>query len=153
MPQTNCGKQVRKQLQCRRGLARGCVCTQTAQTLYTLRITAAVSSGKATAGVAFFAANKTILSAPAIDLEGASTALHTVRVSAPQGAMAASVFVGKFDSTGGHIQARTLPAVAQPAAPGFIAQQHVIFAVVRKPAPMLMQAPLPLAAFPCLCRS
>ena len=69
-----------------------------------------MSSGKGTAGVAFFAANKTILSAPAIDLEGASTALHTVRVSAPQGAMAASVFVGKFDSTGGHIQARTLPA-------------------------------------------
>ena len=108
MPRTNCSREVRKQLQCRREITCGWACAQTAQTLYTLRITAAVSSGKATAGVAFFAANKTILLAPAIDLEGNNTALHTVRIAAPQGAMAASVFVGKFDSTGGHIQARTL---------------------------------------------
>ena len=110
--ETDCCKHLPKLLWCRQGLTRGCARAQTAQTLYTLRVTATVSSGKATAGVAFFGANKTILSAPAMDLEGANAAVRTVRISAPQGAMAASVFVGKFDSTGGHLQARTLAARA-----------------------------------------
>ena len=109
-PEPNCCAQLPKLLQCGRGVTWGCACAQTAQTLYTLRVMAAVSSGTATAGVAFFAADKTLLRAPAIDLEGASAAVRTVRISAPQGAMAASVFVGKFDSTGGHLQARALAA-------------------------------------------
>lgn len=79
---------------------------QTAHTLYTLRVTAAVSSGVGTAGIAFFGADKTILSAPAIDLPAGNSSVHTMRVAAPQGSMAASVFVGKFDGTGGHLQAR-----------------------------------------------
>ena len=86
-----------------------------------------MSSGKATAGVTFFAANKTILQASAIDLEGNNTALHTVRIAAPQDAMAASIFVGKFDSTGGHIQARTLPAGLQH--PPTSLPVHIGFAV------------------------
>ena len=84
---------------------KGCARVQTAHTLYTLRVTAAVTSGVGKAGIAFFAANKTILSAPAIDLPAGNSSVHTMRVAAPQGSMAASVFVGKFDGTGGHLQA------------------------------------------------
>ena len=92
---------------------RGCACVQTAHTLYTLRVTSAVSSGVGMAGIAFFAANKTILRAPAMDLSsGNATMVHTMRVAAPQGSMAASVFVGKFDGTGGHLQARTIQLVS-----------------------------------------
>ena len=79
---------------------------QTAHTLYALRVTAAVSSGVGKAGIAFFGADKTILSAPAIDLPAGNSSVHTMRVAAPQGSMAASVFVGKFDGAGGHLQAR-----------------------------------------------
>ena len=84
---------------------KGCARVQTAHTLYTLRVTAAVSSGVGKAGIAFFAADKTILSAPAIDLPASNSSVHTMRVAAPQGSMAASVFVGKFDGAGGHLQA------------------------------------------------
>ena len=74
--------------------------------LYLLQTYAAVSEGLGTAGVVFYDAGGEVMQAPAMDLEGANTTLRTMRVSAPQGAMAVSVFVGKFDSTGGHIEAR-----------------------------------------------
>ena len=87
---------------------------QTAYTLYTLRVTTSVNSGVGKAGVAFFAANKTILSAPAIDLPAGNSSVHTMRVSAPQGSMAASVFVGKFDGMGGQLQARDASQLGPP---------------------------------------
>jgi hypothetical protein len=83
-------------------------CAQAPSTLYTLRLTAAVSAGAATAGVAFFGADGAVITAAAADTTG-STAL---RMASPQGAMAASVFVGKFDGEGGCVEARA-PASAQ----------------------------------------
>jgi hypothetical protein len=79
---------------------------QAPSTLYTLQLTAAVSAGAGVAGIAFFAANGSVLAAPAIELAGASPAAVSLRMSSPQSAMAASVFVGKFDGTGGHVEAR-----------------------------------------------
>jgi hypothetical protein len=83
---------------------------QAPSTLYTLRLTAAVSAGAATAGVAFFGADGAVITAAAADTTG-STAL---RMASPQGAMAASVFVGKFDGEGGCVEARA-PASARAA--------------------------------------
>ena len=80
--------------------------TQTGATLYTLRVTAAVSSGVGTAGIAFFNANGTRFSfAPAVDLQSRNATTLTFRISAPHGVVAASVYVGKFDGEG-HIEVR-----------------------------------------------
>ncbi|KAK9823048.1 hypothetical protein WJX81_003290 [Elliptochloris bilobata] len=75
-----------------------------AGTLYTLRVKAAVSSGAATAGVAFYNASGAIIAAPATDLESKNTTTRTFSVTAPLGVMAASVYVGKFDGTGGDVK-------------------------------------------------
>ena len=95
---------------------------QAAGVLYLLQTTLAVSAGTATAGVAFFDAGGRIIAAPAMDLLGANATARTMRVSAPQGCMAVSVFVGKFDGAGGHVEVRpgswlldrTLPLSLQP---------------------------------------
>ncbi|KAK9834900.1 hypothetical protein WJX81_007315 [Elliptochloris bilobata] len=75
-----------------------------AGTLYLMQLNAAVSAGLGTAGVAFFDAGGDIISAPAMDLEGVNATSRTFRVPAPHGCMAAAVYVGKFDSAGGHIE-------------------------------------------------
>ena len=77
---------------------------QAAGVLYLLQTHAAVSEGLGTAGIAFFDAGGEIIAAPAMDLHGANATAHTMRVSAPQGSMAVSVFVGKFDGAGGRIE-------------------------------------------------
>ena len=82
---------------------------QAPSTLYTLQLTAAVSAGAGVAGVAFFAANGSVLAAPAIELAGEAPAAASLRMSSPQSSMAASVFVGKFDGAGGHVEARAPP--------------------------------------------
>ena len=56
--------------------------------------------------MAFFDAGGEIIAAPAMVLAGANATTRTMRISAPQGCMAVSVFVGKFDGAGGHVEVR-----------------------------------------------
>ena len=78
---------------------------QTPGTLYSLHVTTAVSSGMGTAGVAFFGANGTkVVYAPAMDLQATNATAHTLRIRAPPNVLAASVYIGKFDGSEGHIE-------------------------------------------------